>query len=225
MNSTHTHTLNKCHQPPNSSPFIHLVLHLSSHQKFPSDSTVHCPSLHLHLLVNLIGIFSQYMAVGTPLDWWLSQMWPSHQSGSAWLYVGPAVLWDNMTSALRGKREGREGRRERGVEKMEERGDERGDERTWREDGGKREGREGRRESGEKKMEERGDERAWREDGGERGQERVEGRRWRRDGMREGRREREGGLKGESVLGRERKTNVCDFMCHIWRLLCRYNIV
>ena len=59
------------------------------------------------------------MAVGTPLDWWFSQMWPSHQSGSAWLYVGPAVLWDNMTSALRGKREGREGRRERGREKME----------------------------------------------------------------------------------------------------------
>ena len=100
-------------------------------------------------------------------------MWPSHQSGSAWLYVGPAVLWDNMTSALRGKREGREGRRE---------------------------------------------------DGGEKGR-RVEGRKG-REGQVEGiERKCEGGLKGESVWGRERKTNVCDFMCHIWCLLCRYNIV
>ena len=65
-------------------------------------------------------------------------MWPSHQSGSAWLYMGPAVLWDNMTSALRGKREGREGRRERRGEKMEGRGDERGEERGRRESGGER---------------------------------------------------------------------------------------
>ena len=69
-------------------------------------------------------------------------MWPSHQSGSAWLYVGTAVLWDNnMTSTLRGKREGREGRRERGGEKMEERGDERGEERGWRRKGKEREWR------------------------------------------------------------------------------------
>ena len=82
----------------------------------------------------------------------------------------------------------------------------------------------------------RGEERAWRrEDGGERGEERggermeegerVEGRKG-REGQVEGiERKCEGGLKGESVWGRERKTNVCDFMCHIWCLLCRYNIV
>ena len=67
--------------------------------------------------------------------------------------------------------------------------------------------REGRREDGGEK--------GRRESGGEKGEgqvERIE-------------RKCEGGLKGESVWGRERKTNVCDFMCHIWRLLCRYNIV
>ena len=129
-------------------------------------------------------------------------MWPSHQSESAWLYVGPAVLWNNMTSALRGKREGREGREEKGGESMEER--------RWRREGT----REGRREDGG----ERGGERM--EEG-----ERVEGRKG-REGQVEGiERKCEEGLKRESVWGRERKTNVCDFMCHIWRLLCRYNIV
>ena len=81
--------------------------------------------------------------------------------------------------------------------------------------------REGRREDGGERGQERGGEKMEEKREGER----VEGRKG-REGQVEGiERKCEGGLKGDSVWGRERKTNVCDFMCHIWRLLCRYNIV